>query len=136
MDIFLTTMHVAACIFLVAVVLLQHGKGADMGAAFGGGASNTVFGSRGAGNFLTKLTTAVAVLFMCTSLFLSYYAAPPTATDLIQSAVPAEAPATPQLDEPAPAELGTLEEEPVGNVPSGFEEIPAPAVESKGDGSD
>jgi len=133
---FITCLHIFLCIMLVAIVLLQHGKGAEVGVVLGGGASQTLFGSRGAGNFLTKLTTAVAVLFMCTSLFLSYYAAPPTATDLIQSAVPAEAPATPQLDEPAPAELGTLEEEPVGNVPSGFEEIPAPAVESKGDGSD
>ena len=136
MTFFITCLHIFLCIMLVAIVLLQHGKGAEVGVVLGGGASQTLFGSRGAGNFLTKLTTAVAVLFMCTSLFLSYYAAPPTATDLIQSAVPAEAPATPQLDEPAPAELGTLEEEPVGNVPSGFEEIPAPAVESKGDGSD
>lgn len=136
MTLFITFLHIFLCIMLVAIVLLQHGKGAEVGVVLGGGASQTLFGSRGAGNFLTKLTTAVAVLFMCTSLFLSYYAAPPTATDLIQSAVPAEAPATPQLDEPAPAELGTLEEEPVGNVPSGFEEIPAPAVESKGDGSD
>jgi len=133
---FITCLHIFLCIMLVAIVLLQHGKGAEVGVVLGGGASQTLFGSRGAGNFLTKLTTAVAVLFMCTSLFLSYYAAPPTATDLIQSAVPAEAPATPQLDEPAPAELGTLEEEPVGNVPSGFEEIPAPAVESEGGGSD
>lgn len=136
MTFFITCLHIFLCIMLVAIVLLQHGKGAEVGVVLGGGASQTLFGSRGAGNFLTKLTTAVAVLFMCTSLFLSYYAAPPTATDLIQSAVPAEAPATPQLDEPAPAELGTLEEEPVGNVPSGFEEIPAPAVESEGGGSD
>ena len=136
MTFFITCLHIFLCIMLVAIVLLQHGKGAEVGVVLGGGASQTLFGSRGAGNFLTKLTTAVAVLFMCTSLFLSYYAAPPTATDLIQSAVPAEAPATPQLDEPAPGELGTLEEEPVGNVPSGFEEIPAPAVESEGGGSD
>jgi preprotein translocase subunit SecG len=73
LDLFLTVVHVATCVFLVAVVLLQHGKGADIGAAFGAGASNTVFGSRGAGNFLTKLTTASVIVFMLTSLTLSYF---------------------------------------------------------------
>ena len=60
MTIFLTVLHVMVCLVLVVVVLLQHGKGADIGAVFGGGASNTVFGSRGAGNFLTRLTTGAA----------------------------------------------------------------------------
>ena len=73
MDFFLTIVHVLTCGFLIAVVLLQHGKGADIGAAFGGGASNTVFGSRGAGNFLTKLTTGSVIVFMTTSLVLSYF---------------------------------------------------------------
>ena len=53
--------HVLACVFLIVVVLLQTGKGADMGAVFGGG-SQTLFGSSGAGNFLTKLTTGTAIL--------------------------------------------------------------------------
>ena len=68
----LTVLHVFVCIFLIAVVLLQRGKGAEMGAVFGGGASSTVFGSRGAGTFLSKLTTGCAILFMLTSLSLSY----------------------------------------------------------------
>ena len=72
MSLVLTVLHVLVCFFLIAVVLLQRGKGAEMGAVFGGGASSTVFGSRGAGNFLTKMTTASAVLFMITSLSLSY----------------------------------------------------------------
>ena len=63
--------HVLACLFLIVVVLLQTGKGADMGAVFGGG-SQTLFGSSGAGNFLTKLTTGTAILFMVTSLILTY----------------------------------------------------------------
>ena len=67
----LIVFHVLACVFLIAVVLLQTGKGADMGAVFGG-SSETVFGSSGAGNFLTKLTTGVAALFMLTSLVLTY----------------------------------------------------------------
>jgi preprotein translocase subunit SecG len=63
--------HVVACLFLIVVVLLQTGKGADMGAVFGGG-SQTLFGSGGAGNLLTKLTTGTAIAFMLTSLILSY----------------------------------------------------------------
>jgi preprotein translocase subunit SecG len=70
--IFLTVLHVMVSIVLIVVVLLQHGKGADIGAVFGGGASSTVFGSRGAGNFLTKLTTGSALVFMVTSLSLAY----------------------------------------------------------------
>ncbi len=68
----LTIIHVLVCFILVAVVLLQRGRGAEIGAVFGGGASSTVFGSRGAGNFLTKLTTAAAVVFMLTSFTLSF----------------------------------------------------------------
>jgi preprotein translocase subunit SecG len=63
--------HVVACIFLIVVVLLQTGKGADMGAVFGGGGSQTLFGSTGAGNLLTKLTTVMAATFMATSLTLA-----------------------------------------------------------------
>jgi len=69
---FLIALHIIACLVLILVVLLQRGKGSDMGAALGGGGSNTVFGSRGAGNFLTKLTSACAVVFMTTSLSLAY----------------------------------------------------------------
>lgn len=72
MNTFLTALHVMVCIILVVVVLLQRGKGSDMGSALGGGGSNTVFGSRGAGNFLTKLTTGSAIIFMLTSLSLAY----------------------------------------------------------------
>ncbi len=72
MNTFLIVLHVMVCIVLILVVLLQRGKGSDMGAALGGGGSNTVFGSRGAGNFLTKLTTGAAIGFMLTSLSLSY----------------------------------------------------------------
>ena len=72
MTTFLTVLHVLVCIFLIGVVLLQRGKGAEIGAVFGGGGSSTVFGSRGAGNFLSKLTTAAAIVFMVTSLSLAY----------------------------------------------------------------
>ena len=68
----ITALHVIVCIFLVAVVLLQRGKGAQVGAVFGGGGGTTMFGARGAGNFLTKLTAGAAAVFMITSLSLSY----------------------------------------------------------------
>jgi len=67
-----TIVHVLTCFILVLIVLLQTGKGADMGAVFGGGSSSTIFGSSGAGNLLTRITTGAAVVFMVTSLFLAY----------------------------------------------------------------
>jgi len=72
MSIFLVILHVIVCIALIMIVLLQTGKGADMGAAFGGGSSQTLFGSTGASTFLSKATTAAAVVFMLTSLGLAY----------------------------------------------------------------
>jgi preprotein translocase subunit SecG len=69
-----TILHVMACLILIMVVLLQAGKGANMGAAFGG-SSQTVFGSSGAGTFLGKMTAGVAIVFMLTSLILTYTAA-------------------------------------------------------------
>ncbi|MCX5853654.1 MAG: preprotein translocase subunit SecG [Deltaproteobacteria bacterium] len=72
MNIFITILHIVVCIVLILVVLLQAGKGASMGAAFGG-SSQTVFGSSGPGTFLTKMTTAIATIFMLTALSLSYF---------------------------------------------------------------
>ncbi len=70
MRIFLVTIHVIVSAILIGMVLLQKGKGADIGAAFGG-ASQTVFGPRGAQSFLAKLTTTAAIVFMITSLGLA-----------------------------------------------------------------
>jgi preprotein translocase subunit SecG len=120
------TLHFLVCFVLITVVLLQRGKGADMGAALGGGGANTVFGSRGAGNFLTKLTTASAITFMCTSLTLAYYGTEragvelfspsdleqsetaPAATDEFagESAAAAEDVDIDDLEEITPADLG------------------------------
>jgi preprotein translocase subunit SecG len=66
----LTSLHIIVSAILIGMVLLQKGKGADIGAAFGG-ASNTVFGPRGAQSFMAKLTTGAAVIFMITSFFLA-----------------------------------------------------------------
>lgn len=66
--------HVLIAVGLVVLVLLQQGKGADAGAAFGSGASGTVFGARGSGSFLTRTTGVLATLFFITSLSLAYLA--------------------------------------------------------------
>ena len=71
----LLVLQVIVATILVVIILIQHGKGADAGAAFGSGASSTVFGSRGSGNFLTKMTTVLAIVFLANSLMLGYLAA-------------------------------------------------------------
>jgi preprotein translocase subunit SecG len=68
---FLTIVHAVVCLFLILVVLLQQGRGGGMGSAFGG-ATAQVFGGRGAGNFMTRLTAICAVVFMVTSMSLAY----------------------------------------------------------------
>jgi len=66
--------HVLAALAIIGLVLIQHGKGADMGAGFGSGSSSTVFGSGGAGNFLTRMTTGIAIAFFVTSFGLAFFA--------------------------------------------------------------
>nr|WP_320013394.1 preprotein translocase subunit SecG [uncultured Desulfobacter sp.] len=68
----IVAIHVAVCIFLILVVLLQTGKGAEMGVSMGGAGSQALFGAAGPANILTKITTAVAIIFMITSLTLAY----------------------------------------------------------------
>jgi preprotein translocase subunit SecG len=70
---FLIVLHLTVCFFLIFIVLIQSSKGAEMGSAFGGGGSQTLFGGRGATSFLAKMTTSVAILFMLTSLTLAFY---------------------------------------------------------------
>ena len=99
MNVIVTILHVFVCIILILVVLLQAGKGANMGAAFGG-SSQTVFGSSGAGTFLGKMTTIVAALFMITSLTLSYFSVSkgPSVMDKAprsETKAPAQAPVAP-----------------------------------------
>jgi preprotein translocase subunit SecG len=127
MTLFLTVVHVMVCVFLVVIVLLQRGKGAEIGAVFGGGSGQTIFGSRGAGNFLTKLTTGAAVVFMVTSLSLAYFGR--SGSSLLDDDAPAQdAPTSPFAEPPAAGAEGT------GEAPAatggGFEEVPADA--SKG----
>ena len=129
-----TIIHVLSCIFLVLVVLLQTGKGADMGAVFGG-SSSTVFGSSGAGTFLTRLTTATAIVFMLTSLSLTYFSSRRNLATVFDSAPAASAPpaAAPEAGEaPAPeAAAPAAPAEPAPVQPAGQPEAnAAPAAEA------
>ena len=116
----LTIIHIMVCIFLVSIVLLQHGKGADIGATFGGG-GESLFGTEGPVPIMNKITTGVAVLFMMTSISLAYISAHSTTSSVMggyEMAVPVEQqapiaeplpekipmPATP-YEEPAPAQF-------------------------------
>ncbi|MCU7947056.1 MAG: preprotein translocase subunit SecG [Candidatus Thiodiazotropha sp. (ex Cardiolucina cf. quadrata)] len=74
MQTILTVFNLFLAIGLVGLILIQHGKGADMGAAFGSGASGTVFGAKGSGSFLTRATAALATLFFVTSMVMAYFA--------------------------------------------------------------
>jgi len=102
--------HVITCTLLIGIVLLQQGKGADMGAVFGG-SSSTIFGSGGAGNFLTRMTTGLAVVFMLSSLTLTYLSASRVGSSVFDSG---------PLGEPPPLE------QPIGGEPAAPGGAPAP----------
>ncbi len=76
MGLFITILHVTLCLILILIILLQPSKGSDVGAAFGGGSSSSMFGPRGAGSMLSRATTVVAVLFMFTSITLALRSTP------------------------------------------------------------
>lgn len=115
--------HIIVCLILMAVVLLQAGKGAEMGAAFGG-SSQTIFGSRGAATFLSKLTVGAAILFMVTSLSLSILsrersiASSIVDTDTKDELVPKEVPAA--------GGPNTLPADPSANSSEGAPAAPTP----------
>lgn len=125
---FLLVLQVILGISVIALVLLQQGKGADMGAAFGSGASSTVFGARGGGSFFSRLTAILAALFFINSLLLS--------TPLVRDTGTRPASVTERLQEaaePAPAEEAVTEVPPPADLPA--EDLPAlpqeaPAAES------
>ena len=90
----ITILHIVVSIGLIFVVLLQTGKGADIGAVFGG-SSSTIFGSSGAGNFLTRLTTGMAIVFMMTSLTLGYFAGRKPSATIFDTRTPVAEPRAP-----------------------------------------
>jgi preprotein translocase subunit SecG len=109
MTIVIIAIHVIVCLALILIVLLQTGKGADMGAAFGMGSSQTLFGSAGSGGFMSKATTAAAVIFMITSLALGYLSSHHTSgSSIMENAAPKAA--QEQTAAPAPEAPATTSE--------------------------
>ena len=102
-------LHVLAAVAIVVLVLLQHGKGADMGAAFGSGSAGSLFGSAGASNFLSRSTAALAAVFFVTSLALTYSSASTSKSGGVTQTLDAAGkktetqPATPAPSAPAPS---------------------------------
>lgn len=96
----LLTIHILVALAIVGLVLMQHGKGADMGAAFGSGASGSLFGASGSANFLSRTTAILAAIFFATSLMLAYVGSskPKTSGSLMPDAVQSKA-----VSQPAPA---------------------------------
>jgi preprotein translocase subunit SecG len=125
MSTFVILIHVIVCVALILIVLLQTGKGADMGAAFGGGSSQTLFGSTGASSFLSRMTTVAAIVFMLTSLTLAYLSGGRGTSSVMSDAVPVAGEAQ---DMPMPPETPAAsgpEEPAAGPAP----EAEAPAAE-------
>jgi preprotein translocase subunit SecG len=123
---FILMIHVVTCIALILIILLQSGKGADIGAAFGGGSSQTVFGSTGATPFLSKITIGAAVAFMVTSIILTYFSGK---APVIQERSIMTEQSAPQVPGPASAPSDATE----SGVPSKGETVPqssTPAPES------
>jgi preprotein translocase subunit SecG len=123
----LTIIHIIVCIFLVSIVLLQHGKGADIGATFGGG-GQSLFGTEGPVPILNKITTAAAVIFMITSISLAYISAHRTTGSVMGDyAAPAPVEQPGNVAEPLPERI------PVPAAPAG-ETAPAAPTFPAGDG--
>jgi preprotein translocase subunit SecG len=109
MTVLLVILHVVVCVALIMIVLLQTGKGADIGAAFGGGSSSTLFGTTGASTFLSKATTVAAIVFMLTSLALAYLASHRPASSVLTetpAAVETKAPEAAPAPATTPAPAG------------------------------
>jgi preprotein translocase subunit SecG len=93
------TVHVIVGLAVIGLVLMQHGKGADMGAAFGSGSSGSLFGASGSANFLSRTTAVLATVFFLTSLGLSYVASnkPVAPASVMEGTVPAATPAVQEV---------------------------------------
>jgi len=109
METVLLAIHVIVAVLLVGVILIQRGQGADMGVSFGGGGAQTLFGSRGSGSFLGKMTGALAAIFMSTSLSLAFFTQQETGSIIERGVVPVQA---------LPASDGAAPEAPAGFDPA------------------
>ena len=129
MEAVILTFHIIACLGLIFIVLLQTGRGAEIGAVFGG-SSQTLFGSTGGTTFLGKMTTLAAVVFMLTCLGLTYMSGQPNTESIMDKVPVKEEPALPEakpVQTPAPA---------VKDVPSTATEAPKPATTTQSQTTD
>jgi preprotein translocase subunit SecG len=124
----ITIIHLVACFFLILVVLLQTGKGAEMGAVFGGGGSSTLFGASGAGNFLTKLTTGTAIVFFLTSLTLAYSSIARTRGTVFDRALPEPPPLGAPAENAPSQDTQAATENPPPRAAAPAESAPPPAA--------
>lgn len=112
METLVLVVHVFAALGIVGLVLLQHGKGADVGAAFGSGASGSLFGASGSANFLSRATAMLAVVFFLTSLGLTYFTSRKTESKGVMATQPVPA-------QTLPGQLPSPGSTPVPSVPGG-----------------
>jgi len=119
----ITAVHVAICLFLIAIILLQHGKGADVGATFGG-SGQSLFGSEGPLPLMNKITTTIAILFMLTSVTLAYFSSSKSTESVMSELAKPKATVVEKVEE-----KGSTEEKvvpmPVAAAPEGQEPAPA-----------
>ena len=130
--------HVFACVALILIVLLQAGKGAEMGVSFGGGASQALLGSSGDTPMIGKITTAIAIIFMLTSLSLAYMSGHPKSKSVMDKSIPVKtqtAEGQTKAETPAaqtPAKESTTNEQPVTpKAAATTQEAPAPKEASQ-----
>ncbi len=123
------TVQIMTALGMIGLILIQHGKGADMGAAFGSGSSGSLFGASGSANFLSRTTAVLAVIFFVSTLALAYFgnARPASTGSVLEGPAATTAPVA-----PAP-EAGSAATIP-GNAVSAAAENPAPAVAASGAG--
>ena len=129
MTIFLIMLHITVSIALIAIVLLQSGKGAEMGASFGASGSQSVFGAGGGSTFMSKLTTGAAIIFMLTSLTLAYRSTQPGTSSIMkgaQKSSPQKAATPPQT--PVPGKPAAV---PAAPVQPAQQSAPAPVAPAK-----
>jgi len=129
MQLFLTVLHLVLALGLIGLILIQHGKGADAGAAFGSGASSTVFGSQGSASFLTRMTAVMATSFFLTSMALAYFAAQVGEPEGLMDDVQMPAPMGPG---PEPAPEPTETDAPAVPAPAAEADVPAADAGSGG----
>lgn len=127
----LLAVQILSALIMIGLILVQHGKGADMGAAFGSGTSGSLFGASGSSNFLSRTTAALATVFFVTTLALAYFGNAQSGSSssvldgVVQPAAPAAVPGTEQIPGNSPAGAVQTPASPVAPVAPGAGQIPS-----------